>query len=611
MPERPEEESKKIEQKIIHLERSLQYITEEYVQRMRELSLIRRIAEALTDASNQKKVCLELSNIILDEINAENCVFILLDDSHKKFIIRVQQNQQDRKGTYYKDDTRVICNVDEGIAGSILRNKAPLYIRDIDDQPEYRKDRCIEPDATSILLLPLLTKDEAIGLIVLSAPENDAFSTEDQRILEIIANQSAIVLNNVQILARLKNANDQQAVLLKKLSDAEKELSNYAQDLEKMVDKRTNELIQSEKMAVIGQLVAGVAHELNNPLAIITGYIDILSSNPDMPPKFVQKLKKVQQATFRSAKIVNNLLRFSRKGTIEKENVDINLILNVAVELYEYQFRSLNINVIKKLDPDLPTTVGDSQQLQQVFLNLLSNASDALAEQSNHRFITISTTRDDDVIVCDFKDTGPGIDEKCIEKLFKPFFTTKEPGKGTGLGLSLATEVLEEHGGSIEYDSSYTGGARFILRIPVKTEELDDDDSQEQPANILDETIRVLLIDEERDIIAFQRDILMQRSCQVDGTHYAQEALAKIGGEEYDLIVMDVNVHGNFDGLNLYEKILDIKPEMEDFIIFTTGNIGEVKTRKIIESTDHIVIEKPFLVKDYVQALNMCLSRLR
>jgi len=596
-----------IDHRLVQLERSLRYITEEYVVRMRELSLIKRIADALVYAANQKKVCLDLTDIILDEINAEACQLLIMSGNNDRIVLRAQQYQEDEEGTFFEQDDIVIEDTSGSIIGAILENRNPIYLNDSRIDERYAHDPVISEKSISVLCLPLISTEETIGFIVLDAPEPDAFTEEDKRILQIIANQAATVLKNVQLVNRLQEANREQEDTLMQLSEAEKELSKYTKSLEEMVELRTNELIQSEKMAVIGQLVASVAHELNNPLSIITGYIDMLTEESGLEEQTIGKIKKVQSAARRCAKIVDNLLRLSRKGKILLEHIDINNMIHDTLELYEYQFRINQINVSTQLDPDIPETVGDCQQLQQVFLNLISNARDALQEVNENRHLTVITRRDDNNIICEFRDSGPGIFGKNRKKIFEPFFTTKEAGKGTGLGLSISREIVREHQGDILLDPDYEDGANFMVKIPILKKEIQPKEEKLLEENLITEFTRILLVDEELDIVAFQKDILEKYSCKVDGVNYAHDGLDLALRNDYDIIIMDVNIPGDFDGKNLIEAIQENIPKLRKRILFTTSSSADESTLEYLDSTGNVYIEKPFLIKDYITAINRCL----
>ena len=590
-----------------YLERSLQYITEEFVHKMRELSLIRRISDALIDTEDQQKVCLDITQIILDEIHAEQCALLLVNEEDDNLILKAIKKQGDKEGSFFNNHAETSFSSEEGLAGAVFQSGESIYIKNTKNDKRFKKDPLYVEFMKSVLCIPLISGKNTIGVLRLSAPESNAFNKEDQNLLQIVANQVANVLQNVQLVNNLKQSYRQQEQVLERLRRAEMQLSNYSKDLEIIVEKRTNELVQSEKLATVGQLVAGVAHELNNPLAIIMGYADLMISDEETDGKFISRLEKIHLATMRCAKIVNNLLKFSQKSKIEKKVVNINDLIRETLELFEYQFKVNDIKVKRKLQEDLPTTLCDPQQIQQVFLNLISNSYDAMAKQDDNKSFEVIAKLKNDMIVIEFRDTGPGIDKVNQRKLFEPFFTTKEVGKGTGLGLSLSYGIIKEHNGEIEYDSSYTKGAKFIIQLPVIGEPALKV-SKKQHAYSIDSNTKVLIVDDEHDIISFQQDILSNYSCKVDVASSGKKALIKLNKKGYDVIISDIKMPGKMDGIDLYKELKKIKPGLEKRMIFTTGDTVSAKTQKFLEDVDNLYLKKPFLISEFIDKVNQCLK---
>ena len=227
-----------------------------------------------------------------------------------------------------------------------------------------------------------------------------------------------------------------------------------------------DKLVHAEKMAAVGQLVSGVAHEVNNPLTAILGFSDLLMENPDLPETARKDLRVILQEAQRTKQIVQNLLSFARQMPPQRNPVQLNAILRRTIQLRSYDFNSHGIDVIEHLDEGLPEVVGDAHQLQQVFLNILNNAYDAVREVGRPARIQIMSTKAGDCVEVSFSDNGNGIAHP--DKIFDPFFTTKEVGKGTGLGLSICYGIVKEHGGEILYHNNIGGnGATFIVRLPV------------------------------------------------------------------------------------------------------------------------------------------------
>ncbi len=228
-------------------------------------------------------------------------------------------------------------------------------------------------------------------------------------------------------------------------------------------------LAHSEKMATIGRLVSGVAHEVNNPLAAILGFTDLLLENKDMPASAKEDLQIILQETQRTKEIVQDLLRFARQRPTQKEPVQVNTVLQQTIRLRSYDFASHGVEVVEEFDEGIGETLGDAQQLQQVFLNILNNAYDAIQESGNHGRIRIATRRAGDSIEVTFVDNGTGVSDP--ERIFDPFFTTKQAGKGTGLGLSICYGIVRAHGGEILcWTNAGESGSTFLVRLPRATE---------------------------------------------------------------------------------------------------------------------------------------------
>jgi PAS domain S-box-containing protein len=228
-------------------------------------------------------------------------------------------------------------------------------------------------------------------------------------------------------------------------------------------------LAHSERMATLGRLVSGVAHEVNNPLAAILGFTDLLLENPEVPANAREDLQIILQETQRTKDIVQDLLSFARQRPVKRELVNVGVILKQTTKLRSYDFQSHGVEVLEEYDENLPTVMGDSQQLQQVFLNILNNAYDAIEESGRRGKIQITTAYKDNAIEIVLTDNGTGISD--VERIFDPFYTTKQTGKGTGLGLSICYGIVRAHGGEIQCRNNAGGhGSTFSIRIPVAHE---------------------------------------------------------------------------------------------------------------------------------------------
>jgi len=233
--------------------------------------------------------------------------------------------------------------------------------------------------------------------------------------------------------------------------------------------KMQEQLLTNDRLASIGELVSGVAHELNNPLTGVIGFSELLAGRKDLPDDAKEDIKVINREAQRTANIVKNLLTFARKHPKEKQATAINKAIEAVLELRTYEQKVSNIQVNTQFASDLPEIIANAFDLQQVFLNIIVNAEHAMLEAHGKGTITIITERDGDIIRASLVDDGPGISKENLGHVFDPFFTTREVGKGTGLGLSICYGIITEHGGKIYAKSELGKGATFIIELPVAT----------------------------------------------------------------------------------------------------------------------------------------------
>ncbi|MGH8721353.1 MAG: PAS domain S-box protein, partial [Burkholderiales bacterium] len=286
------------------------------------------------------------------------------------------------------------------------------------------------------------------------------------------------------------------------------------------------QLIQSEKMSAIGQLVSGVAHELNNPLAGISAFAQLLLAEKRFPPDQRTAAETIYGEARRASRIVQNLLTFARQHKAEKGPAAINQVLDDTLELRGYELRVRGIDVRREYDESLPDTMADAHQLQQVFLNLLTNAEQAMEQREGvHHRLTVRTRRAGDHIRIEIEDTGGGIPANLIERIFNPFFTTKPTGSGTGLGLSISLGIVREHEGRIWAENMQQSGARFIVELPITEPRASGEFPTAAPAPTVGDRLRVLVVDDEASVrVALQR-YLAGRGHDVETTASGRDAL--------------------------------------------------------------------------------------
>jgi two-component system NtrC family sensor kinase len=225
------------------------------------------------------------------------------------------------------------------------------------------------------------------------------------------------------------------------------------------------------RLAAVGELAAGVAHELNNPLAAIQAYAQLLNERDDIDDTTAKDVSIIYGEAQRAAQITNNLLSFARQHRPEKRYICLNEVIEKSLELQAYQLEMEKIDIVTKLDPDLPKTMADFHQMQQVFVNIVTNAEEAMTESHDRGKLVVTTESTNEKIRITFTDDGPGIPHTDLVSIFDPFYTTKNVGKGTGLGLSICYGIIREHGGYISIKSSPNEGTTVIVEIPVIPED--------------------------------------------------------------------------------------------------------------------------------------------
>ena len=353
------------------------------------------------------------------------------------------------------------------------------------------------------------------------------------------------------------------------------------------------QLIQSEKMSAIGQLVSGVAHELNNPLAGIAAFAQLLLAEKRASADQRQSIETIYAESRRASRIVQNLLTFARQHQAEKGATSIHRVIDDTLELRMYELRVRGIEVRREYDETIPDTMADAHQLQQVFLNMFTNAEHAMEQvQRPSHLLTVRTRHLGDTIRIEIEDTGSGIPANLLERIFNPFFTTKPTGRGTGLGLSISLGIVREHEGRIWAENPPGGGARFVIVLPVirprRTGEF-----PVAPAAAARERLRILVVDDEPSVrVALQR-YFDGRGHETRTTASGRDALRLLEETAYDAIIVDMRMP-DVSGEQLYTDLRARDPEHAGRVIFTTGDVMNEQMRGFLASSGRPLVAKPF-----------------
>jgi len=349
-------------------------------------------------------------------------------------------------------------------------------------------------------------------------------------------------------------------------------------------------VIQSEKMITLGELVAGTSHELNNPLAIVTGYSDLLLEEGRLAPEQRSKVEAIRRSALRAANVVQSLLAFARKRKPERVRTEVNLAVNAALRLKEYDLHTSGIRLEKDLCPTLPPVFADPHQIQQVLLNLINNAQDAVLSGSRSPRILIRTEASDHAVCIRIEDNGTGIKKTDLKKVFNPFFTTKPVGKGTGLGLSISYGIIREHGGQIHIQSQVGQGTEACIELPIDDARPHGGIPRIPAGQVLPS--RFLVVDDELEIGAIIQAALSRRGSMVDTASTMEEALGLARRNDYDFIITDIKMPGG-SGIDLYKQLCAVNPSYRHRVVFLTGDTSNPSTIQFLEQEGLIYFSKP------------------
>ncbi len=375
------------------------------------------------------------------------------------------------------------------------------------------------------------------------------------------------------------------------------------------------QLIQSEKMVTMGELISGIAHELNNPLTSVLGFAQVGLMENGLSPKAEHVLRVIERESLRASKIIGNLLAFARQHKPAKVPTDLHALLDAALAIRDYQLRINCVAVTRSYEPNLPRVLADPHQLQQVFLNLILNAEQAILEVRGRGRLTIESKLAPPerlhscpkVVSIAFTDDGIGIPEENLRKIFDPFFTTKPVGKGTGLGLSVSYAIIAEHGGQIFAKSEPGAGTTFYIELPIP---------EKTPSPLIMPASRelaecspakILVVEDETEIAEIVQAVLKRDHHQVDWASNGEEALTRLEAKEYDALITDIKMP-LLDGVRLHQIVAERWPALLRRIIFMTGDTVSGDTQRFLQQTGSPSLSKPFTIEALLTAVRQILK---
>lgn len=563
--------------------------SDELVQRTGQAEKRVTLLRAVGDLSRQMLAVFDAEALVqiaadalVNDMGYEYASVLLLEEGDA-LVIRASE------GRFGKKLVGLRVLVGTGIAGRVAATGEPLLCSDV------LKDQHYHPleemgETRSELAAPIRGTDGIRGVLDVQSVTPNAFDEADLLALSSLADQVGVVLENARLYGSLR---EQMAEL----------------------EHTRAQLSEAEKLSVLGELIAGAAHELNNPLLTVMGYAQLLQDMTE-DPAILRDLSKIAHEAQRAARIVGDLLTFARQRKPNFQPIDVNAILQETVGLQMGELYKDRIEVDFDLAPNLPLARADHHQLEQVLLNLVRNARQAISETKDSGKLALGTTWYEDPssppkrwIRTEVYDDGPGIPPKALPRIFDPFFTTRPASGGTGLGLSICHGIVERHGGRIWAENLPEGGARFVIELPAwqpaePSEETETPSASQPVAG----GQRILVADGEAMVAHFLRRSLNQMGCETEVVEDGYAALERLQREHFDAVICEVRLPG-LSGEVLHTRLQQTAPDLAERILFMTADTMDAKTVFFLRVTGKPYLTKPFTIEELWHALQGILRK--
>lgn len=529
------------------------------------------VRDVLTAIRHRKRVD-EIVELILDRscqlCNAVHGSFITLDEANGRLTVTSTHGSD-----WTLEKQACMLKIGQGITGRVAQTGIPYLCRDVTKDSHYYP---LFDYVRSELAVPVIVTDKIWGIINIDGLMPYAFDDNTLATLTVFAELAAF------------------AITLRIELNEQERLQRH--------------LIQSEKLASLGEIIAGIAHEINNPLTSILSNASLLTLNRG-GQRDAASIRAILEESRRCAELVRNLLSFSRQEAGDKEIIGINEIISQICSIKKYQLKVNNIRLLTETDPISYPIFVIPAQIQQILLNLVNNAEHAIPPSRLDGMVQLSVKRDGEKIKIRVMDNGGGIAPEVQQYIFDPFFTTKPVGEGTGLGLSIARSIAEAHGGNLSIESSSPAGTIFCLELPLamspetpKPTAVNDPplvvaNAQAQATSSADATSapagRAILIDDEPLILEALSDYLEMQNITVTTMQDSRAALDLLRRERFDVIVSDIRMPG-MDGLQLYEHARSLDKRYARQFIFMSGDLVRETTKSFVAATGCTCLKKPF-----------------
>jgi two-component system NtrC family sensor kinase len=525
-------------------------------------------------AIRQRRRVDEILELILDRgcrlAHAVHGSFMLVEDATGRLVI-TSTHGPDWK--LEQQNCRLL--VGQGITGQVAKTGLPYLCRDTSLDPHYYR---LFDYVRSEMAVPVMVHDQVWGVLNFDGMDPDSFDEEALATLSVFGE-----LASFAITLRIE------------LTEQERLQKN---------------LVQKEKLASLGEVIAGIAHEINNPLTSILAHASLLTLKRG-GEEDEKSLVAITSEARRTATLVRNLLAFSRKSPEFRETVGINDLIQQVAVLKAYQLKLINIELLVDLDVISYPVLVRHQQIQQVLLSLIHNAEHAIGPNRSDGFIRLATQRKGQSVVVSVADNGHGIPHEVRHLVFDPFFTTKEFGKGAGLGLSMAQSMIEAHGGNLEFTSDLGLGTTFTLTLPLaeSPESSADPESQNggcrlQGLAFSERAMRghILIVDDEPEILDSLCELLHHMNIRCTLARDGAAALGNLRKEAFDAILSDIRMPG-MDGIELYRQAVALDATYSGRFVFMSGDLVRDSTRDFLRGTHCPCLEKPFLIEGLLKSI--------
>jgi signal transduction histidine kinase/CheY-like chemotaxis protein len=547
------------------------------LRRARELELVYEVTRAISTSLNLEEVVESIHQGLSRVLPTDNFYIAFYDEASKEIRFPLEYELGQRKAPRKRPAAA-------GLTEYLLASKRPLLI------PSHFDETCQQLDihfsgrpARCWMGAPMVFRDRAVGVMAVQSYEHDRLFDDDHlSVLYNVASQAAGAIAHARLFSELR--------------------ASY-EDLQ-FTQQR---LLQSEKLAAVGQLISGIAHELNNPLTGVVGWTQyLLGQNP--PATFRTHLNTINAQAQRASRIVNNLLTFSRQHRPERCAVAIHDVIESTLALRAYELRVNNIEVHRDFAAGIPTISADPHQLQQILLNLIINAEQAILGVRQSGNLYLKTELLGESIQISVADDGPGMSADLVQKIFDPFFTTKPIGTGTGLGLSISYGIVQEHGGRIWATSEPGRGAKFYMTLPCTAAGVQAATQAAAPPPAPAASMpRVLIVDDEDSVRELLATLLEGWKLAIDSAATGEEALEKATASHYDLVLSDLKMPG-LGGAKFYDRLNEKLGPRTPRFIFMTGDVLGEENQQLLDRTQSLCILKPF---DIFQAREIIQQGLR